>query len=152
MRGSFSFHGIAKGELGDQLTFGLQAAGHKSPDQPNAIRVMVALKARLQFSQTKKALADTHCEFSLDYSLTDPDQLSQLTEEDLIAFASTSGVYNAWPYMREFCHNLTARMPVPTPMILPTLAPEMLPTARVPWGDFGELGRVAIDQPAPAVT
>ena len=41
-----------------------------------------------------------------------------LTPPVLEAFAMTNGVYNAWPYWREFAQNTTARMGI-VPVILP---------------------------------
>ncbi|MFP3937083.1 MAG: hypothetical protein ACLFVW_01985 [Phycisphaerae bacterium] len=41
-----------------------------------------------------------------------------LSEEALEAFGKINGVYNSWPYWREFVHSTTARMGLP-PLIMP---------------------------------
>jgi len=41
-----------------------------------------------------------------------------LEEQNIHAFASTNGVYNAWPYWREFVQNTVSRMALP-PTTLP---------------------------------
>jgi hypothetical protein len=45
--------------------------------------------------------------FALIYSVRSLDSLS---EQNFAAFASVNGVFNAWPYWREFVQNTAARM------------------------------------------
>lgn len=51
----------------------------------------------------------------LEYDCADAERFS---ERHLYAFAETNGVYNAWPYWREFVQNAVARMQLP-PLVLP---------------------------------
>jgi len=44
--------------------------------------------------------------------------LEGLKDENFKAFAHANGVYNAWPYWREFVQNVTSRMGLP-PLIIP---------------------------------
>jgi hypothetical protein len=54
--------------------------------------------------------------FVLVYGLSSYDGLS---DENLSAFAQTSGVFSAWPYWREFVHSASMRLSIP-PIVLPT--------------------------------
>src|SRR5689334_99359 len=55
--------------------------------------------------------------FSLAYEVKNLDSLA---DEDLQAFAETSGVANAWPFWRELVYSTMSRMGLP-PLTLPTL-------------------------------
>jgi len=56
------------------------------------------------------------CRFVLVYRVPSFEGLS---DENLIAFGRTSGVFSAWPYWREFVHSSSFRLSVP-PIVLPT--------------------------------
>jgi hypothetical protein len=88
----------------------------------------VGIKATLRFAEADRALAEVTCEFALDYEVSDEALLESLRDEDFNAFARITGMYNAWPYLREFLQSITSRMPLPAPILLPTLAPAMLRT------------------------
>ena len=53
--------------------------------------------------------------FVLIYSIS---SFEGIDERNIIAFATTNGIYNAWPYWREFLQNTTTRMGFP-PVIAP---------------------------------
>jgi len=53
--------------------------------------------------------------FVLIYSL---ESLDGVEEKHVEAFGSTSGVYNAWPYWREFVQNTSVRMGI-SPLVVP---------------------------------
>ncbi len=53
--------------------------------------------------------------FALQYQLA---SLEGLTEEQFKAFAMTNGIYNAWPYWREYVQSTTSRMGLP-PIVVP---------------------------------
>jgi hypothetical protein len=53
--------------------------------------------------------------FALTYSIGSQDGL---TDENYYAFGQRNGVYNAWPYWREFVQSTTVRMGLP-PLTLP---------------------------------
>jgi len=44
--------------------------------------------------------------------------LDDITEETVELFAKTNGIFNAWPYWREFVQNTTSRMNLP-PLTIP---------------------------------
>jgi len=54
--------------------------------------------------------------FVLFYSL---DSFEGIEDEQLGAFSATNGVFNAWPYWREFVQNMAARMGLATPIVIP---------------------------------
>lgn len=49
--------------------------------------------------------------FLLLYSIT---SIEDLDDRAFSSFAELNGVYNAWPYWREFVQNITSRMQLPT--------------------------------------
>ncbi len=53
--------------------------------------------------------------FDLEYGC---EGLEDFTEEQLSAFARLNGVFNAWPYWREFVQSMTTRMGLPA-LVLP---------------------------------
>ena len=55
--------------------------------------------------------------FELSYRL--PDQMV-VPGEVLAEFASTNGIFNAWPYARQLVHEISQRMQLP-PLVLPLL-------------------------------
>jgi hypothetical protein len=52
--------------------------------------------------------------FILEYEIS---SASDLADEQFRAFARTNGIYNAWPYWREYVQSTTARMGLPPIMI-----------------------------------
>ena len=50
------------------------------------------------------------CSFLLTYSAP---SVGDLTPGNLEAFAQINGIFNAWPYWREFVQNMAARMGLP---------------------------------------
>jgi preprotein translocase subunit SecB len=55
-------------------------------------------------------LAKIEAEFLLVYEV---ENLKGLVESNYKAFADYNGVFNAWPYWREFVNNMTARLQLP---------------------------------------
>lgn len=56
---------------------------------------------------------------SLAYELND-DGDSEIAPDDVEAFGRINGLYNSWPYIREFVSSATARLQLP-PLFLPLL-------------------------------
>ena len=54
--------------------------------------------------------------FVLVYSL---DSFEGISQRDLEAFSVTNGVFNAWPYWREFVQSTTSRMGMPGSITMP---------------------------------
>lgn len=61
-------------------------------------------------------------EFVLDYSL---DSMDDISDESLDAFIRINGVYNVWPYWREYVQSTTVRLGIP-PLTLPLLTGDVL--------------------------
>jgi hypothetical protein len=57
--------------------------------------------------------------FVLVYSI---ESMSEFSDNQLSAFANTNGVFNSWPFWREFVLNTTGRMGVP-PITIPVFRP-----------------------------
>jgi preprotein translocase subunit SecB len=58
--------------------------------------------------------------FELGFKL-DRVELTRTTDEDLAAFAESTGVFMAWPYARHLVQDLSGQMRLP-PIILPVMA------------------------------
>lgn len=54
--------------------------------------------------------------FELRYTV--PEDLGEVTKEELTAFAEVNAIFNAWPYWREFIQSMFVRMNLP-PVTLP---------------------------------
>lgn len=86
--------------------------------------VVATMRAQLSSEQAKEdALVSIETRFELQYRLPEGFQADP---ETLTAFAETNGIYNAWPYWREFVQSMFVRMGLP-PLVLPLLrAREMM--------------------------
>ncbi len=69
--------------------------------------------------------------FVLTYIL---DSWNGVDERNLTAFAATNGVYNAWPYWREYLQSTTVRMGIP-PITAPVFRFSASPPSPEPKGD-----------------
>lgn len=65
-------------------------------------------------------------EFALRYSMSEP---GEATARALEEFAQSNGVYNAWPYWREYLQSTTARMGLPA-FVLPVFRVETKPAPK----------------------
>lgn len=99
---------------------------------PNAISVKISF---LLYTLRDGAIeADPalfiHAVFVLVYSIT---SLEGIEDVNLGAFAATNGVYNAWPYWREFVQSTTVRMGLPAVVApvfrVPAASPPTFPEA-----------------------
>jgi preprotein translocase subunit SecB len=61
-------------------------------------------------------------EYELEYSL---ESFDNIKPENIRAFGLMNGVYNAWPYWREFVQSMTVRMGLP-PLTLPVITGKFL--------------------------
>lgn len=111
-----------------RLVHHVRVGGGRSPDLESGVRAVVSIDCRLVApSEPPRDIAAVECELVLDYVVQDRPLLESLTDNDHLAFAQTSGLYNAWPYLREFCQNASMRMCLPVEMVLPTLPPRVKP-------------------------
>lgn len=74
-----------------------------------------AFRARDDEDATGEQALSIECQFSLTYAAPSVSELPRL---NIKAFAHTNGIFNAWPYWREFAQNMGARMGLP-PLVIP---------------------------------
>ena len=81
--------------------------------------ILVFPRFRLKAFPSDKTSRDCdaviEAEFMLVYAV---DTLQEVKQENLNVFGQTNGIFNAWPYWREFVQSATARMGLP-PLTLP---------------------------------
>lgn len=97
-------------ELGVELKIELEANSTENHD-------IVALLARFDVSISKsedeeiQRIATISCTFTTVFEMQQP---VDWTDEELKAFANTTGVFAVYPYAREFVSDATTRMGLPT--------------------------------------
>lgn len=80
--------------------------------------IVVIAKFHFEASIGKKSqqpVLTMDASFVLTYQI---DRFEGLTEEGFEQFANLNGIYNAWPYWREFVQNMIGRMGLP-PLTIP---------------------------------
>ena len=80
------------------------------------IRFVLKVHRKETGSENPEPAVEISCRFVLVYFVK---SMEGITEENLIAFGRTSGVFSAWPYWREFVHSTSLRLGVPS-LVLPT--------------------------------
>jgi preprotein translocase subunit SecB len=89
----------------------------EGPDDPRIVVLAEFLmEARLEQSDAAKPCCEIGAALELTYRTA---KAMEFTREQLDAFGMMNGIYNAWPYWREFVQNATARMGLPT-LIVPS--------------------------------
>ncbi len=86
-------------------------------DKDNRFIVVIA-KFHLEASagkKTSKPVLTIDASFVLTYQI---DSFAGLTQRGFEQFANLNGIYNAWPYWREFVQNVIGRMGLP-PLTMP---------------------------------
>ncbi len=92
-----------------EVEFGRYAEQHQFFVRPDFL-----LKAVKEGSEDIEPLLVIKASFTLFYNV---ESLDQFSDEHLHAFAMTNGIFNAWPYWREFAQNTIARMGLPPIMV-----------------------------------
>jgi hypothetical protein len=119
-----SFLGTKEGDTLEQMKVTRKSGGLKSPDAPEIVRAMVGVECTvLARVGEDREVAKLSCDMALDYKVRNTELFERLNEDDCNQFAELNGVYNAWPYLREFCQSASLRMGLPIPIMLPTLSP-----------------------------
>jgi hypothetical protein len=126
VRSSTELLAIRESDVIDNLRLETKSGCVKSPDSPQGLRVFVGIECTALSRDEQRALAKVECHMALDYSVSDVGLFGHLTDEDRAEFASLNGLYNAWPYLREFCQSASLRMGL-QPLVLPTLPPAQQP-------------------------
>lgn len=95
-----------------QLHLDVQARGKDHSDK-NIVEVVVNFCVFATPSgEDQDRPLDIHASYRITYSR--PQDFIP-TEDELQEFAKNNGVFNAWPYWREFTHSLYGRMNLPFP-------------------------------------
>lgn len=94
---------------------------------------------------TTTAIVAVNVSFELTYRI--PENMST-SEEQLEEFARVNGVFNAWPYFREFVHASLARMGLP-PLIIPVYR---LPKSKRPASGKSPVSSSSPKSPTPELT
>jgi hypothetical protein len=101
------------------LTTGVTKLGFSKNEDSGRLFVSptftVTLKDEPESSESGTPLSIA-AKFVLVYSVKSFDAIDH---ENIRAFAAINGVFNAWPYWREFVQNTTARMGLPRPITVP---------------------------------
>jgi hypothetical protein len=100
-----------------QIRIAIDGVEHRLDAETNTLGVTVSfvlLAGRHDDDAGSPGLA-IRASFALDYELPPS---AGFEEPQLRAFAMTNGVYNAWPYWREYVQSTTTRMGLP-PIIVP---------------------------------
>ena len=93
--------------------------GHADPSE-KTIAVMPRFALSVAGEKQEAPMLSIEANFVIMYSL---DKIDDIRPENIKAFAQINGVYNVWPYWREFVQSTVARM---------GLAPLTIPVYRVP--------------------
>lgn len=90
----------------------------KVPDLPKdgTFSVLASLELQVVANDQKTPSVTMTATFELRYSV--PEELGEITKEELTAFAEVNAVFNAWPYWREYIQSTFVRMNLP-PVVLP---------------------------------
>ena len=101
-----------------------RTAGISERQENGTFFVIATISTRLVPEEAKEEpLVSIETSFELQYHLPKGFRVDPQT---LTTFAETNGIYNAWPYWREFVQSTLARMGLP-PVVLPLLrAREMM--------------------------
>lgn len=113
-----------RGLISDRLPSTLQFAVNTTTqvDEKNLL-ILVQVKSRLvgkyEDSETAPEALQLEAVFHLMYRIA---SLKDLTKANFDAFGQLNGLYNAWPYWREFVQSMTVRMGLPS-LTIPVLKP-----------------------------
>lgn len=96
---------------GANLAVELSRAAKAKLESRNQLRVTADLRFRAKHVGLDDAsAAEVSATFELDYGLPND---ANFTQEHFDAFAELNGVFNAWPYFREFLQSSTVRLGLP---------------------------------------
>ena len=90
----------------------LKVGGRKPAEGLGFIHAIAGVVANVRspLDPPEKLVAKIDCEFLLEYKLDNDALYSKVTDQDVVSFSATNGVYNAWPYARSHCQSIAASM------------------------------------------
>jgi hypothetical protein len=94
---------------------------HKLHDESKCLNVVIAFRCTgddgRETDDPRPLIFEIEATFAIAYSLRDVEGVQ---DRHVNAFAKMNGVYNAWPYWREYVQNSLGRMGLP-PLTLPVM-------------------------------
>lgn len=146
-RGSFeTMVATVQGKKPHKLSLQLKSDSERvaSSDDP-VIRVLLYLRFAVLgpdlAGRAGQQRSEFDAAFELDYKLP---RDATFSDEQVSAFSRINGLYNAWPYFREFVQNATCRMGLPA-LTLPLLT--AADAAMIAEGKGGENAATAASKP-----
>jgi preprotein translocase subunit SecB len=107
---------IRSPEEAPEVTLFLDYSATASKDEAHSFYVLATVGIALASSPGEKnPPVSVKAKFELKYRVPESCEVSK---KEITAFANLNGIYNAWPYFREFVQSTTARMDLPS-IILP---------------------------------
>jgi hypothetical protein len=100
------------------LTVTYRVAAQTRVDSANStiiVRANFVMEAKPEGLKEASAVVEASASLDLEYVFPD---VGSLDEETIQNFGRINGVYNAWPYWREYVQNAVARMGLP-PLVVP---------------------------------
>jgi len=111
---------IKGSELPTELELGIKTEALVDLAEPQiAVLVSFTLQGRYEDGDAKHLPLRVVAVFCMKYSLS---STKGLEKENYDAFAELNGVFNAWPYWREYVQSVTVRMGLP-PLMVPVYRP-----------------------------
>jgi len=105
---------------GDELTLTTGVAklafGRNEESKRLSIYLTFGVRLARDADEGPDVLVNVAAKFVLVYSVK---SFEGIDEDHVHAFSLTNGVFNAWPYWREFVQTTTGRMGLPRPVIVP---------------------------------
>lgn len=86
------------------------------PPESGVFYVLASFDLQVTGAGKKTPAVTLKATFELRYSV--PEDLGEVTTEELAAFSEVNAIFNAWPYWREFIQSTFVRMNLP-PILLP---------------------------------
>lgn len=96
-------------KIGNNFATTFNAQGDLSSDKTKLFAI-INFAIEMQ-NEDNKPIADITADFLVAYSI---NNTRGLKKEHYDAFATYNGIYNAWPYWREFVQSITSKMQMPT--------------------------------------
>jgi len=123
VKGSFRREPI-ESELPTNVDYSF-SVGNTFDKEAKVVQVQVSFVARAKYSRSDKdgkAPITIDADFVLDYSL---DSTDGIEPKHIEAFSRMNGVYNAWPYWREYVQSMSVRLGLPA-LTLPLMTGDAL--------------------------
>lgn len=99
-------------EMGPEFSHSAKAV---QGSEPGVFYVLSGLRVRVVSESSEVSHAELNVQFELEYRV--PSDFKP-TRSEISAFARVNGVFNAWPYFREFVQSTSQKMDLPV-IILP---------------------------------